>query len=194
MFDRLQYDDSQNIELVPTGIENKRLKKLGHQHPAIISSPSMFEITPSFPRSPEQKFPSNMVSYVKPSTTFDAFDRLKFSEKPRNESKVNAKEETIVKDNSKDEATLKEVNDKSNMEKEKSVAESNSSSSDFAVINEPIKLDENIIKEWRESVKNSMNNLRRMVNMAKGIRYTFITAFILYLTLDSVSYNFKVLI
>lgn len=185
MFDRLQYDDSQNIELAPTGIENKRLKKLGHQHPAIISSPSMFEIKPSFPRSPEQKFPSNIVSYVKQSTTFD---KLKFSEKPLNESKVNAKEETIVKDNSKDKVTSKEVNDKSNMEKEKSVAESSSSSSDFAVINEPIKLDENIIKEWRESVKNSMNNLRRMVNMAKGIRYTFITAFILYLTLDSVSF------
>lgn len=168
MFDRLQYDDSQNIELVPSGFENKRLNNVRttlHQHPAMISSPSMFEIKPSLPRSPEQKFPSNTVSYAQPSIAFDTFDKLKLSEKPLNESKVNSKVETIVKDNSKDEGTPTKANE------EKPIPILSCLSSNSAIIPQPIKLDENFISDMRENMKNSLNHLRQMVNNLKSIRY-----------------------
>ncbi|XP_070505042.1 uncharacterized protein [Chironomus tepperi] len=162
LFDKLQYDDIQNIEIVPSGFENKHLKSVkGDLRPQVMfSSPSILNERPNISRSPEQKFPTNPVK----STAVDAFDKLKHSDNQLNTSKINSEDVVIIKENSMDEKTSND-NNKKDSSKEKSFADSSSSSSHSAIINKSIKIDENIIKNYRDS----LNGFRQMLSTVKSI-------------------------
>ncbi|CAG9798757.1 unnamed protein product [Chironomus riparius] len=164
LFDKLQYDDSQNIEIAPSGFENKRLKHLRDElKPQVMfSSPSILNEKPSIPRSPEQKFPTT--AYNVNSSAVDEFDKLKLLENQVNVSKDNSNEERTINDNGKDENTSKDKK-KKNLGEEKSVTDTSSSSSHSAIINNSTKIDENIIKNYR----NSFKGFRRMLSSIKSI-------------------------